>query len=550
MECYLVIEIINQEPLKIGAGGSKASQREPAKDYIPGSTIRGAFIGRLKQQGLFASAWQDILLKAACHNAYPYRNGRLYLPAPQHLRLNKHDWRRQKALGDQTAQRAAVVQLAAGPAKDRKNTLPYRFLATYDGVSLSGLQVAKEYRLHHNTSRNPDREERDNLFRYEAIAAGQVFRTVFRCDQVLAPLLPAVFPEEETTIYLGGSKSSGYGLCRWKKIDDVRERYQDIKPLLGLPAQDRPQAPGQELWLTCLSDVLVRNRYGQPENDIPAAYIESISGEPVSPAEHFVHTGISEGYNATWQARYPKETTIKAGSVLHYTFDRELPGEQLQAIADQLEGRLVGERTQDGFGWLGVNLFYPEALQIAEQAAEKEPDSSGVQASWRQLAAAMEENEHVRNTWKLLAAGLDRAKKRWLQKIFLTDEQTQEPAADRFLLSPQLKRHHLQNMNQRLNRRDSSPDRPYMQDSRLCSIADCPFIAVLAYVTGAENAKLACYGQRYLQTASGQLFYAGESETAAPGSDKQRERKFILELLAMGLAIRIGRKTDVAKADF
>ncbi|QDR78923.1 hypothetical protein [Sporomusa termitida] len=549
MECYLVIEIINQEPLKIGAGGSKASQREPAKDYIPGSTIRGAWIGRLKQQGLFASAWQDILLKAACHNAYPYRNGRLYLPAPQHLRLNKHDWRQQKVVCAHALQSAAaVVPLAAGQTKERKNTLPYRFLTTYDGKTLSGLHVAKEYRLHHNTGRNRDREERDNLFRYEAIAAGQVFRTVLRCDPALVPLLMAVFPEEETPVYLGGSKSSGYGLCRWKKIGNVLACYQEAKVLLGLPDQDRRQAPGRDLWITCLSDVLVRNCYGQPVNAIPEEYIERISGEPVSLEKRFIHTGISEGYNATWQARYPKETTLKAGSVLHYTFAGELQGEQLQAIADRLESRLVGERAQDGFGWLGVNLPYPDVLQIGERPAEQEPERM-FESNWRELAAAIEGDEHVRDTWELLAAGLAGAKNRWLQKIFLMDELAQGPESERFILAAQLKKHHLQNMKRWLNCRDLSPDRPYTRDNRQCSIAGCHFVAVLDYLNGAENTQLACYAQRYLQTAPGRLFYAGEKEQAERTEVTGREKRFISQLLEMGLKIRIGRKADVAKTD-
>ncbi len=566
MQCYRVIEIVNQEPLKIGAGGSKANQIEPSKEYIPGSTLRGAVIGQLVRQGTFGQDKQRILLEMACYNAYPYRNDCLYLPAPRHLRANKHNWRKKKAAQhDGKQDNPLYVDLtdlmAEGEEGEQaKNTLEYRFLALKN-KSLIGLNVAKEYRLHHSTSKNIDKKEKENLFRYQAMAADQTFRAVIRFAPELKPLIENVF-QQAPQVYLGGSKGSGYGLCQWKTIGEVQTDYRAVKHLLGLPADFHAEFNGQtgkELRITCLSDVLLRNEYGQPVNCIPESYIEEISGQGVKLSGQFIQTGITEGYNTTWQARYPKETTLKAGSVLRYTFlERPQSKDELQKIAEKLESRLLGGRIQDGFGWLGVNLPYGKKLSVTEeenQERNKKENTAG------QILEKINGNEQAREVLNILVSGLEGAKERWLKMICvksLTGDTTQEPGADIFILSSELKKAHLRQMQyllenqlKKLNNHSfpaSLPDfvdRSYKNDNRLCSIAGYNFMQIMKYLeneeeNGQQYLMLTAYARKILMTLKGELFY---------GHLRQPEKQLIAELLNMGLSIHMGVRTNESKSD-
>lgn len=551
MQCYRVIEITNQEPLKIGAGGSKANQTEPAKDYIPGSTLRGAVISQLIRRKTFEQDKQRILLQMACYNAYPYQNNSLYLPVPRNLRVNKHEWRAKKADYDSKAPvELTDLLMSDGEASKAKNTLPYRFLAI-KGDYLAGLNVKQEYRLHHTTSKNIHKTEKENLFRYQAMTAGQVFRAIIRFDPALQPLLEPVF-QQETEIYLGGSKGSGYGLCQWRPIGPVLTDYQEVKRLLGLPVGLSTQFNGQTGWklrITCLSDVLIRNEYGQPVNYIPESYIETISGQAVRLDRQFVQTGITEGYNSTWQARYPKETTLRAGSVLRYTFlEKSLSERKLHKIAEELESGLLGGRIQDGFGWLGVNLPYPQNLLVEDKQGSRQQDKKTVKSEADQILADLRGDETTSKVMNVLVSGLKGTKERWLKMICLkpwAEDRAQEPGEDSFVISTKLTtaqlhqlKKHLENLNKSasITFLPNFPERSYQNDNCLFSIAKCNFTQIMRYMrNGGDYPALTAYARKMLKTRKGTLFYSDE---------EQPEKQFIAELLNTGLSIHIGGRKN------
>ncbi len=558
MECYRVIEIINLEPLKIGASGSKTNQTESCKDYIPGSTLRGAMINQLVRQGSFEQNKQKILTAMACYNSYPYRNGKLYLPTPRHLRVDKHRWRKKKAAYADRKHSHEQIELTdlLFPGKERRssrNALEYPFLTIKDNF-LTGLKVNKEYRLHHSTSINYDQEKKENLFRYQAISAGQIFRGIIHFDHALQSLIEAVF-QQDNRIYLGGSRGSGYGLCRWQPIGQVLTDYQDAKKLLGLPLEMHSEfndQSGDKLIITCLSDLLLRNKYGQPINFIPESYIKEISGKAVKLKKQFVEMGITEGYNATWQARYPKEATLKAGSVLQYTFqDKILNAKELQEVAEKLESRLLGGRNQDGFGWIGVNLPYSQTLLIAEDKQQQENKQEEVE----QLLEDVSEEEKGRQVLAILVSGLEGAKDRWLKMICIkswSDERGQVPDENAFILSSELKNAHYRQMQNLLEEplkklksnslpasyRSNIPGRFYKNDNRLCSIAKCNFTEIIKYLGESRNSQdsmLSKFARKRLKTRQGTLFYK---------NTKHSEKLFIAELLNMGLSIQGGRTNE------
>lgn len=559
MQMYSVIEITNLEPLKIGAGGNKASQTEPSKDYIPGSTIRGTIIGQLirRDKKSFDNNLTAILTQMECYNAYPFCGEDLYVPTPHHLRMNKHEWRKAKVLSaydsegkirsialtdlqennkspEQNVQEKSSDQNELENKKiQHQNALAYRFISVQEN-KVSGLNTMKEYRLHHNTSRNMGKEERNNLFRYQALAPGHTFRSIIRYDASLEKILQPVL-EHTTHLYIGGAKGSGYGLCRMRLVSGTATEYEEAKKSLGLHINSNLESA--ELTITCLSDCLCRNKYGQPINYIPESEIESLCGVSVKleKESQYVQTGMTEGYNTTWGARYPKETTLKAGSVLVYSMDRTLNQYEKQQVIHALESSLVGYRTQDGYGWIGVNMDYPEQLlvqAVRPLSVKKE----------RLAESSTPLNAKQEQVMSIILSGLEETKQRWLDmlciKLWTGREQKNE-----FIISDQLNRSQLQHMKDLLEPLikqlkagqlpliPDSIDRSYKKDNQLCSIAGFHFMNILKFIcsTNPSLNTLRNFAENKLNSKKGKLFY---SSAGFP------EQQFIAELLYSGLHIQ------------
>ncbi|UHA72130.1 hypothetical protein [Paenibacillus sp. 481] len=547
MKRYSVIEIVNLEPLKIGAVGSKANQTEPSKDYVPGSTIRGAMISQLIHNNSFDEHQKEILTKLECYNAYPYHGEHIYLPTPQHLRMNKHQWRKAKVLArssDEEQMQTIKISNLLDTCKEQdgeqdKNTLEFRFLSVQD-KNIRGMNAVKEYRLHHNMSRKQDEKERDNLFRYQALAAGHTFRAIVSYDQSIEHVIVPVL-KQSTKWYLGGAKGSGYGLCQLRLIAHVQTDFHAAKKALGLHTAAMPTA--DKLTITCLSDCICRDTYGQPVNAIPTDEIESLIGVPVKLKRQYVQTGITEGYNATWKARYPKETTLKAGSVLEYELQKELTQQEKIQMIQALESKLIGYRTQDGFGWIGAEMSNPAQQLLVVKAVQPLSEQQ------KHNAAAMHQEQQrtaeVDRVLDIIISGLKPAKERWLEMIYVKSRSQSsegEPDSNRILISDQLNRHQLEQMRKLLEQRQKqleegelptmpdSIERYYKKDNRLCSVAGCNFTEILEFIctTNRQSNGLMQFAKQRLDSTKGELFYSKAS---------LKEKLFIAELLHAGLYI-------------
>lgn len=541
MQRYSVIEITNLEPLKIGAGGSKANQIEPSKDFIPGSTIRGALIGQWKRKDeqSFEANKSSILTQVDCYNAYPYCVEDLFIPVPLHLRMSKHEWRKAKMSDRRYSEELnPVVQLAnllqEGPGKD-KNTLEYRFVAVKDGYMV-GLNVNKEYRIHHNTIRREGEKERDNLFRYQAIETGQTFRTIIRYDSSLEQLVEPML-EQLSDVYIGGAKGSGYGLCRWKLIKGGIADYRDAMQSLGLRMVKK--GANEQLIITCLSDCLCRNNAGQPINYISPEEIENLCGVPVKLINQFIQSGMTEGYNTTWKTRYPKEATVKAGSVLVYQLLRKLTDEEKARMIQALESRLIGNRTQDGYGWIGVDFSYPDRLSVQPIKSVGFHNQSEETSSQVIISAVTEDEARVQS---ILVSGLEQARLRWVNMICY--KSLQKENGSEIVISEQLKGNQLNQMKHQVLsvleaiKADRQPvlppplNRDYVKDGSLCLIAGYHFNEIMEFLCSDNSSSFTTlweYARRKLASKKGELLYYN---TSFP------EKQFIAELLYAGLHIR------------
>ncbi len=545
MYCYRIVEITNLEPLKIGARGAQSTYAEPTAEYIPGSTLRGALISQLIHLGLFDDNTKSgFLLGMECYNAYPYSDGVFYLPRPFHLRVDKHEWRKARAHGKKMMPLSNLWQ-EKGNTSGAKNQPEYSFIAVEHELgeekrdALRGKNVIKEYRLHHSTCKSQVQEP-ENLFRYEAISAGQKFWGILKYNKELEPQFNALLGEKRI-IYLGGSKGSGYGKSEIKTVDGPLGEYDEIKQLLGIKSSPKNSDEGNsemEIVITCLSDCLFRNEWGQPINHLSEQYLYGLTGKYPTLERQFVQTGKTEGYNTTWQARYPKETTVKAGSVLIYSFAEGLTSEEIQ----RLEGTLLGSRNQDGYGWLGVDLYYPEYMLLDDRKENS-----------IHLEELLQEKP-VSETFKILIGGLKDAKERWLKMLFgqLSGNFYDDNKNKALIISLKLNNSQLKNMEDLIDdwvksKEKGNPyrledksktilERHYINDKTLFSLNDCDLNRIWNYLKGNSNDELRGFANITLSTQRGSLFYYDIDDK------EQAARKFIADLVKTGLYIeRMGR---------
>ncbi|NGP61240.1 hypothetical protein FLT15_23700 [Paenibacillus thiaminolyticus] len=548
MQRYSVIEITNLEPLKIGAGGNKANQIEPSKDYIPGSTIRGAIIGQLIRRRLFDDNRIAILTQMECYNAYPSVGNNLYIPAPQHLRINKHEYRQAKIKNDfdQTGNDRMIALTNLHDDSDLANhdALPLRFISIHNS-ELTGMNPVKEYRLHHNTSRNKGKKERENLFRYQAMAPGHTFRAIIRYDDSLATVLRPVL-EQTTNLYMGGAKGSGYGLCRMTPLCSAVTEYEKANKVLGLHTLQTSSATKvSELTITCLSDCVFRNEFGQPVNFMPETELQQLCGVRVTLSKQYVQAGMTEGYNMTWRARYPKETTLKAGSVLVYRLGHELAPEELKQVKQALENKPVGYRTQEGYGWIAVNISYPKQMAVRSIDPLREEGRARSAEFGRTDSRVNPLQEEVT---AILLSGLEPAKQRWLEMLASKLQDQDEQSEERVVISDQLNGSQLQKMKEalqplinQLKNGELPPlppdtiDRFYKKDNRVCSIANHHFMDLVTFICSAAPSSriLSRFAQNKLNGKKGSLLFS---------QARYREQQFMAELLYTGLHIEHRRK--------
>ena len=541
---YRVLEFHNLEPMKIGSGGNKSTYTEPSRDFLPGSTIRGALISQFVNSRLFDEYKQNILYELECYNAYPYAESTktLFLPTPIHLRMDKHEWRE----NTKNNQITAIANLAADNSDSRcKNQLRPSFVSevivqTQDEPQsvLRGLLVQKEFRLHHTTAF--DEVEPENLFRYEAISSGQVFRSILKYRIELRPHFDNIFGSNNTlTVYIGGSKGSGYGKCEVYNKGTYAE-YSEAINRLGLQFK-KSKNNLEEMTVTCLSDCMFRDVYGQPTNYLPEEYIYQLTGLRVSIAKKFVQTGVTEGYNTKWNARYPKETTVKAGSVLIYKLPSKISEDEKNSLEKLLEQNLIGYRTQDGYGWVGINFDYPNKIlpneaecitQCAINAAVTDSDFKTI------------EDRHTMDT---ILTGLKDAKKRWLQMIYIKSLNHQDEATSdyRFIINNVMKNSQISNLIEKLNQFKDGKlvdtdtlKYYYANNNKMFSLAGCNFKTICEYLNGKEeNSRLDDLINKKLNSKLGQLFYNDTEK-------KLRDIKFLIEFLLVGLEIERRRRNS------
>lgn len=383
---YIEFLIETLEPVKMGS--SEASENiEGALDYIAGSAIRGALIGKyIRKRQICLDACPDIkqklLREVHFWNAYPYIEKQRTVPAPVHFLAEK------KALSAYDGSAINIVSLFEQTPVGYKNCKKEPFVLL-DSKMVRGIKVKKEFKLHVSVNGHDGNQQRA-MFRYEAISEGQLFSAVIAVkEETLARELEELVRND--IVYLGGSKGSGYGKCRISYLS-TKTVNPETEHLWG-----RPDENGNRLYVYYLSDAMLYAEDGTVSDHIDTNYLQKLFDvEKVSYCGGAMDTVAITGYNHTWRAVLPQSEGIRSGSVQCYEVS-SMPA--LEKIV-LLEEKGVGLRKTDGYGRIMVTGAPVQKqwkrIELSEETKEDKELSSEEKQELKMLLRDLYHNRILR----------------------------------------------------------------------------------------------------------------------------------------------------------
>lgn len=357
----LTFNITLQQPLLIGQVGSGEENSSLSVDYIAGSTLRGALIGRyLQAHGDFDfdKLPDDSPIRRLFFNGeVTFLNAYLQDDQEQRSLPTPQSWKVEKDETD--IDHATVIDAAIGDlaALDDPKSLKHRPYCAIDGEILTLYKPKRQSGLHNaSTERYVKREGDSFVFRYDALAPGQTFcGVILSADTTLLDQIEGLL--EEPNLFLGGSRSAGYGHTVLSAVAQCPDWQEYIVPTVDDP-------PDGKITLTLLSDAILRNAYGQFTTDLLA--LPAIQTLQVEPTAGFVSTGLTGGFNRKWGLPMPQAPVLRAGSVWTFPKTAELA---LQTLVENG----IGERRGEGFGRIAVNWQQHKVLGAQKPIREPQP---------------------------------------------------------------------------------------------------------------------------------------------------------------------------------
>jgi len=355
----IIFSLTTQQPLL-----ATSFQGDPNSDvsyaYITGSMIRGALIGRymkenqLRDLNLEEQIIRDLFFE---DETIQYLNAYLeskdskkqrVLPTPISWTKDKDaDLPKQESTETMPIyDRATIDDL---PEELTPKSVEQKF-CTVNGQSVSLYKEVRRINIHNQRDRSKGRTMKNGegeIFRYDAIDAGQTFQAVILCDVDECDVIEKLLNSKDD-LWLGGSQSAGYGYCKISDIKTVDDNWNEI----GIPAAKRSSQVN--FVITLLSNAIVRGECGQTiaNPSLVKNEIEKILGIEDELKIKAIYAGSENigGFNRKWGLPLPQVPALKMGSVFVFE-DFSLTEEQVKL----LESKGLGERRVDGFGRIAVN---------------------------------------------------------------------------------------------------------------------------------------------------------------------------------------------------
>lgn len=357
-------------------------------DYLPGSALRGMVIGAyMRHFGLkeIDAANPDIQ-RLFFTNSTRFLNGYLVEPVTNQRSLPAPaTWSSPKA-NDRIIRDSILRPPKRGDEEtDEEETEKHvetksvKGFWVVDGEYANKAKPKRVLNVHNDRNRkagralgpnrNPEANEDSNqdrgtIFRYDALAAGQTFEAAILCDDANDMLILKEALDSTNHTLLGGAVSAGYGRVAL-----------DIVQIMDGTWEEAPRRTNGRLVITLLSDVILRDAYGQycttdaalcqALHPFLSNYIKILDGRA------FLDVTMHGGFNRKWGLPLPQMPALKMGSVIELT-TKSTPDESKLM---ELLWNGIGERRNEGFGRVAVNWqpFAPLEEPAKPAAARIEP---------------------------------------------------------------------------------------------------------------------------------------------------------------------------------
>jgi CRISPR-associated protein Csx10 len=303
-----------------------------AFDYLPGSVLRGAIIGRyITEKGDLslndADTYRRFFNGQTCYlNAHPVINGHRSYPTPLSWieTTSQPHHVRDELLAQSTS------------AQEKRKGIKKPFYIR-NAAEVIFAEPERNIAVHIQRSRKTVATgEGSTVYRYDSLARGQTFEAIILCDHDADAewLLPYLNGEHR----LGGA--AGYGQTSWFDAEIIDSFYQG------------PPDDGAGEWVIALmSNALVRDANGQyaaDQRSVQSA-LEAMLGHSIQVQAAFLDSEMVGGFNRKWGLPLPQALSVRMGSVL---WIKGLGTEP--AAIQQLRKWGIGERQTEGFGRVAV----------------------------------------------------------------------------------------------------------------------------------------------------------------------------------------------------
>jgi CRISPR-associated protein Csx10 len=331
----LMFQIRTRQPLLVAQLGSGEENSSTAYNFIPGSVLRGVAISRYLETYEVADAAQDpvcrhLFFDGAVRylNAYPASQlDQRTLPKPLSWRVNKDDQDKTDAkIFDFAIEFSEDVENPAMPSGTYCWSDENDDVWIYDPARYISMQNA-------SNDRNIKRENDSTVFRYDAIAAGEIFFGIIIADDT-KDIRTLVSLLNGADVSLGGSRSAGFGRVSLEKLQIV-ENWREY--------EQSSQPDGGVVVITLLSDAILHDRNGNPTVDM-----DTVIGS--GRLKVYQKTRFVGGFNRKWGLPLTQSIALQAGSVFVYA-----ASEVDQEALKRLENDGIGERRTEGFGRIAIN---------------------------------------------------------------------------------------------------------------------------------------------------------------------------------------------------
>lgn len=314
------------------------------EEYISGSSLLGALAGLyIHKKGIKTDAHKDdVFFNWFLQGKIIFTNGYICdpdnnpcYPAPLSVQRIKHD--------------TGCYDLLFKDFEDEDNSKQTAYIGGFVRIIGSGImtsEVRRSLNFHHERDYKKGSVKEGVIFNYESIDAGQTYKGMLIAGEEadLWEFIDTFGSSFEMLI--GRSKTAQYG--------NVKIQFDKSPPLL--PAVQE-YYEDEEISLTFLSPTIILNEFGFSAVDIDS--LRKALGEVVEIQKAFIKADEYEGYNSQWRLKKPAETCLAAGSCLLL----KVNAQALESLK-QLQLRGIGERTDEGFGRVRLDMQGEEDLSI------------------------------------------------------------------------------------------------------------------------------------------------------------------------------------------